>query len=128
VKTLKSFLCETLRVNITADAIAFTKAGRTSFAGCGNRMRRPRHEQSLRKSRLRPSLRVNPMELAFRAVLFGQVDRPKVLTISSQHIESGDLLVAVKDTGTGIDPAAATLAEARRNATTPNREDTPPGV
>jgi hypothetical protein len=38
-------------------------------------MRRPRHEQSLRKSRLRPSLRVNPMELAFRAVLFGQVPR-----------------------------------------------------
>jgi signal transduction histidine kinase len=34
-------------------------------------------------------------------------DRPKVLTISSERIETGDVLVAVKDTGTGIDPAIA---------------------
>jgi signal transduction histidine kinase len=35
------------------------------------------------------------------------VDRPKVLTISSERIETGDVLVAVKDTGSGIDPDAA---------------------
>ena len=35
------------------------------------------------------------------------VDRPKVLTISSERVELGGLLVAVKDTGAGIDPAAA---------------------
>ncbi|MDB5519307.1 MAG: hypothetical protein JWQ17_6065 [Tardiphaga sp.] len=34
-------------------------------------------------------------------------DRPKVLTISSERVETGDVLVAVKDTGTGIDPAIA---------------------
>jgi signal transduction histidine kinase len=34
-------------------------------------------------------------------------DRPKVLTISSERVESGDVLVAVKDTGAGIDPAIA---------------------
>jgi len=32
-------------------------------------------------------------------------DRPKVLTVSSKRVESGDVLVAVKDTGAGIDPA-----------------------
>jgi signal transduction histidine kinase len=31
-------------------------------------------------------------------------DRPKVLTVSSKRVESGDVLVAVKDTGAGIDP------------------------
>lgn len=35
------------------------------------------------------------------------VDRPKVLTISSERVETGDMLVAVKDTGSGIDPATA---------------------
>lgn len=35
------------------------------------------------------------------------VDRPKVLTISSERVEEGDVLVAVKDTGPGIDPATA---------------------
>jgi signal transduction histidine kinase len=35
------------------------------------------------------------------------MDRPKVLTISSERAEPGDVLVAVKDTGAGIDPAAA---------------------
>src|SRR5258705_7706293 len=36
------------------------------------------------------------------------MDRPKVLTISSERVESGDgVLVAVKDTGAGIDPAIA---------------------
>jgi signal transduction histidine kinase len=35
------------------------------------------------------------------------MDRPKVLTISSELVETGDVLVAVKDTGTGIDPAIA---------------------
>jgi signal transduction histidine kinase len=34
-------------------------------------------------------------------------DRPKVLTISSERFEAGSVLVAVKDTGAGIDPAAA---------------------
>jgi signal transduction histidine kinase len=33
------------------------------------------------------------------------MDRPKVLTISSERVETGDVLVAVKDTGAGIDPA-----------------------
>ncbi|HWL72859.1 MAG TPA: ATP-binding protein, partial [Burkholderiaceae bacterium] len=36
------------------------------------------------------------------------VDRPKMLTISSERVESGGgVLVAVKDTGAGIDPAIA---------------------
>jgi signal transduction histidine kinase len=35
------------------------------------------------------------------------VDRPKVLTISSKRVEAGGVLVAVKDTGSGIDPANA---------------------
>jgi signal transduction histidine kinase len=35
------------------------------------------------------------------------VDRPKVLTISSERAEAGGVLVAVKDTGSGIDPATA---------------------
>ena len=35
------------------------------------------------------------------------IDRPKVLTISSVHVESGGVLVAVKDTGEGIDPETA---------------------
>jgi signal transduction histidine kinase len=35
------------------------------------------------------------------------MDRPKVLTISSERVESGGVLVAVKDTGAGIDPATA---------------------
>jgi signal transduction histidine kinase len=34
-------------------------------------------------------------------------DRPKVLTISSERVETGDVLVTVKDTGAGIDPATA---------------------
>jgi signal transduction histidine kinase len=34
-------------------------------------------------------------------------DRAKVLTISSEPVESGGVLVAVKDTGMGIDPATA---------------------
>jgi signal transduction histidine kinase len=33
--------------------------------------------------------------------------RPKVLTISSERVESGGVLVAVKDTGEGIDPQTA---------------------
>jgi signal transduction histidine kinase len=33
------------------------------------------------------------------------MDRPKVLTISSERVETGGVLVAVKDTGAGIDPA-----------------------
>lgn len=35
------------------------------------------------------------------------VDRPKVLTISSERVEKGDVLVTVKDTGSGVDPATA---------------------
>jgi signal transduction histidine kinase len=35
------------------------------------------------------------------------IDRPKVLTISSIHVESGGVLVAVKDTGEGINPETA---------------------
>jgi signal transduction histidine kinase len=35
------------------------------------------------------------------------MDRPKVLTISSERVETGGVLVAVKDTGAGIDPATA---------------------
>jgi signal transduction histidine kinase len=35
------------------------------------------------------------------------MDRPKVLTICSERIEPGGVLVAVKDTGVGIDPATA---------------------
>jgi signal transduction histidine kinase len=35
------------------------------------------------------------------------MDRPKVLTISSERLETGDVLVAVRDTGSGIDPATA---------------------
>jgi signal transduction histidine kinase len=34
-------------------------------------------------------------------------DRPKVLTISSERVETGNVLVTVKDTGAGIDPATA---------------------
>jgi signal transduction histidine kinase len=34
-------------------------------------------------------------------------DRPKILTISSERVETGGVLVAVKDTGAGIDPATA---------------------
>jgi len=33
--------------------------------------------------------------------------RPRVLTISSERVETGDVLVAVKDTGSGLDPATA---------------------
>ena len=35
------------------------------------------------------------------------MDRPKVLTISSERVEPSGVLVAVKDTGAGIDPATA---------------------
>jgi signal transduction histidine kinase len=35
------------------------------------------------------------------------VDRPKVLAISSERVGTGDVLVAVKDTGSGVDPASA---------------------
>jgi signal transduction histidine kinase len=35
------------------------------------------------------------------------MDRPKILTISSERVETGGVLVAVKDTGAGIDPATA---------------------
>jgi C4-dicarboxylate-specific signal transduction histidine kinase len=35
------------------------------------------------------------------------MDRPKVLTISSERVEPSGMLVAVKDTGAGIDPATA---------------------
>jgi C4-dicarboxylate-specific signal transduction histidine kinase len=35
------------------------------------------------------------------------IDRPKVLTISSERVEPTGVLVAVKDTGAGIDPATA---------------------
>jgi signal transduction histidine kinase len=35
------------------------------------------------------------------------MDRPKVLTISSERVEPSGMLVAVKDTGRGIDPATA---------------------
>jgi signal transduction histidine kinase len=34
-------------------------------------------------------------------------DRPKVLTISSEQVESGEALVAVEDTGMALDPATA---------------------
>ena len=37
----------------------------------------------------------------------GVTDRPKLLIISSERREAGGVLVAVKDTGAGIDPAAA---------------------
>jgi signal transduction histidine kinase len=37
----------------------------------------------------------------------GVTDRPKVLTISAERVEPGGVLVAVKDTGPGIDPAIA---------------------
>jgi signal transduction histidine kinase len=48
------------------------------------------------------NLIVNGIE-AMSAVM----DRPKVLTISSERVETGGVLVAVKDTGAGIDPATA---------------------
>jgi signal transduction histidine kinase len=35
------------------------------------------------------------------------MDRPRQLTISSERLETDDVLVAVKDTGSGIDPATA---------------------
>jgi len=35
------------------------------------------------------------------------IDRPKVLTISSGRVEPSSLLVAVKDTGVGLDPTTA---------------------
>jgi signal transduction histidine kinase len=35
------------------------------------------------------------------------IDRPKVLTISSERVEPSSLLVAVKDTGAGLDPTTA---------------------
>jgi signal transduction histidine kinase len=35
------------------------------------------------------------------------IDRPKVLTISSERVEPSRLLVAVKDTGAGLDPTTA---------------------
>jgi signal transduction histidine kinase len=35
------------------------------------------------------------------------MDRPKVLTISSERVEPTGMLVAVKDTGAGVDPATA---------------------
>jgi signal transduction histidine kinase len=34
-------------------------------------------------------------------------DRPRKLTISSERLETGEVLVAVKDTGSGIEPATA---------------------
>jgi C4-dicarboxylate-specific signal transduction histidine kinase len=34
-------------------------------------------------------------------------DRPKVLAIKSEPVEAGGMLVAVEDTGTGLDPATA---------------------
>lgn len=80
-KILKSSPCEAPHVNIIADAVAFTRAGRTSFAEYAGRMRRfgrmrrPRREELLRQSRLRPSLRVDPMELALPTILLGQVPR-----------------------------------------------------
>jgi PAS domain S-box-containing protein len=37
----------------------------------------------------------------------GITDRPRVLTISSSPAEEGGLLVAIKDTGTGLDPKIA---------------------
>ena len=48
------------------------------------------------------------------------VDRPKVLTISSGRVETGDLIVAVKDTGSGIDPATADLIFESFFTTKPN--------
>jgi C4-dicarboxylate-specific signal transduction histidine kinase len=35
------------------------------------------------------------------------MDRPKILTISSERVEPSGILVAVKDTGAGVDPATA---------------------
>ena len=35
------------------------------------------------------------------------IDRPKMLTISSERVEPSSLLVAVKDTGAGLDPTTA---------------------
>jgi signal transduction histidine kinase len=40
---------------------------------------------------------------AMRAV----TERPKLLTITSEPVEPGGVLVAVADTGTGLDPASA---------------------
>jgi signal transduction histidine kinase/DNA-binding response OmpR family regulator len=37
----------------------------------------------------------------------GVTDRPKVLAITSESVEPGGVLVAVEDTGTGLDPATA---------------------
>jgi signal transduction histidine kinase len=34
-------------------------------------------------------------------------DRPKMLTITSEPVETDGLLVSVEDTGTGLDPAIA---------------------
>src|ERR1700722_13243451 len=73
-KSLKSSPCEILHVGIIADADALTRVGRTSFAYAGRlprpgRMQRLRHEELLWQSRLRPSLRVDPMELALRTIL-----------------------------------------------------------
>src|SRR5215813_9372552 len=38
-------------------------------------MQRPRHDKLLRESRLQPSVRVNPLQLGLRAILFDQVPR-----------------------------------------------------
>jgi signal transduction histidine kinase len=35
------------------------------------------------------------------------MDRPKVLTIASAYVEPGGMMVAVEDTGAGLDPAMA---------------------
>src|SRR6476660_5574225 len=53
-----------------------------------------------------------PQEVALRTDLSARdrmvfVDRPKVLTISSERVEPSGVLVAVKDTGRGIDSKAA---------------------
>jgi len=34
-------------------------------------------------------------------------DRPRMLAITSEAVEPGEVLVAVEDTGTGLDPATA---------------------
>jgi hypothetical protein len=85
VKIPRSSLCETPCENITAGASVLTKVETPSFAGHCERTRRPRHDKSLRESRLQPSLRVDPTLLAFRAVLLGQVPRELQASVGTQQ-------------------------------------------
>src|SRR4029453_7680989 len=48
-------------------------------------MERPGHDKSLRKSRLQPSVRVNPLQLGLRAILLDQVPRDLQTSAGTQQ-------------------------------------------